>query len=142
AVGLLTNLFSKESIDDRLLAGELSPESGQGKARAEQLVSPRHRAKSAEALRDLVEEAQRPHASFFNANLRVQRALIRDNQPLILTLARELEELPSVDPRGVILADRLILDGTSPVYTTESAIQENGALLRAVERAREALQAD
>ena len=141
-MGWLTNLFSKESIDDRLLAGELSPESGQGKARAEQLVSPRHRAKSAEALRDLVEEAQRPHASFFNANLRVQRALIRDNQPLILTLARELEELPSVDPRGVILADRLILDGTSPVYTTESAIQENGALLRAVERAREALQPD
>lgn len=141
-MGWLTNLFSKQSIDDRLLAGELSSESGQGKARAEQLVSPRHRAKSAEALRSLVEEAQRPHASLFNANLRVQRALIRDNQPLILTLARELEELPTVDPRGVILADRLILDGTSPVYTTESAIQENGALLRAVERAREALQPD
>ena len=141
-MGWLTNLFSKHSFDDRLLAGELSPESGQGKARAEQLVSPRHRAKSAEALRNLVEEAQRPHASLFNANLRVQRALIRDNQALILTLARELEELPTVDPRGVILADRLILDGTSPVYTTESAIQENGALLRAVERAREALQPD
>jgi hypothetical protein len=141
-VGWLTNLFSKHSFDDRLLAGELSPESGQGKARAKQLVSPRHRAKSAEALRNLVEEAQRPHASLFNANLRVQRALIRDNEALILTLARELEELPTVDPRGVILADRLILDGTSPVYTTESAIQENGALLRAVERAREALQPD
>ena len=69
-------------------------------------------------------------------------ALIRDNEALILTLARELEELPTVDPRGVILADRLILDGTSPVYITESAIQENGALVRAVERAREALQAD
>jgi hypothetical protein len=141
-VGWLTNLFSKESIDDRLLAGELSPDSGQGKARAEQLVSPRHRTKSAEALRDLVDEAQRPHASLFNANLRVQRALIRDNEALILTLARELEELPTVDPRGVILADRLILDGTSPVYITESAIEENGALVRAVERAREALQAD
>ena len=141
-MGWLTNLFSKHSFDDRLLAGELSPESGQGNARAKQLVSPRHRAKSAEALRNLVEEAQRPHASLFNANLRVQRALIRDNQALILTLARELEELPTVDPRGVILADRLILDGTSPVYTAESAIQENGALLRAVERARETLKAD
>ena len=58
-MGWLTNLFSKHSFDDRLLAGELSPESGQGKARAKQLVSPRHRAKSAEALRNLVEEAQR-----------------------------------------------------------------------------------
>jgi hypothetical protein len=138
-VGLLTRLFGKRDLDERLLKDELSFDTGEGKARAEQLVSARHRAKSAEALRDLVEEAQRPHASLFNANLRVQRALIRDNQALILTLARELEELPTVNPRGVILADRLILDGTSPVYLTESAIDENGALVRAVERARKAL---
>jgi hypothetical protein len=140
-VGRLTDLFSKESLDNRLLSGELSPDSGEGKRRAEQLVNPRHRAKAAEALRDLVEEAQKPHASLFNANLRIQRYLIRENQALILTLARELEELPAVNPRGVILADRLITDGESPVYITEAAVEENGALVRAVERAREALKA-
>ena len=112
----LTDLFSKHSLDDRLLTGELLPDSGQGKARAEQLLSARHRAQSAKALRDLVEEAQLPRASILNANLRIQRALIRENQPLILTLARELEELAVVNPRGVILADRLIKDGESPVY--------------------------
>ncbi len=137
----LTDLFSKHSLDDRLLTGELSPDSGQGKARAEQLLSPRHRAESAKALRDLVEEAQRPRASLLNANLRIQRGLIRENQPLILTLARELEELAVVNPRGVILADRLIKDGESPVYTTESAIEEHGKLARDVERARAALKA-
>jgi hypothetical protein len=138
-VSRLGNLFSKRSIDEQLLGGELSFDTGEGKKRAEQLVSPRHRAKAAQALRDLVEEAQKPRSSLFNANLRIQRALIRDNQPLILTLARDLEELPSVNPRGVILADRLIEDGESPVYITESAIEENGALVRAVEKAREAL---
>jgi hypothetical protein len=132
-------LFNKHSLDDRLLAGELSPDSGEGKGRARQLTSARHRAKSAKALRELVDEAQQPRASLFNANLRVQRVLIRENQALLLTLARELEELAIVNPRGVILADRLITDGESPVYTTESAIEEGGRLVRDVERAREAL---
>jgi hypothetical protein len=141
-MGRLADLFSKESLDDALLAGELSPDSGKGRKRAEQLVSRRHRAKAAEALRELVEEAQKPHASLFNANLRIQRYLIRQNQDLILGLAHELEELPAVNPRGVILADRLIVDGESPVYITESAIEENGALVRAVERARGELKVD
>jgi len=140
-VSWLTELFGKRSLDDRLLAGELSPDSGQGKVRAAQLLSARHRAKSAKALRELVEEAQQPRASLFNANLRVQRGLIRENQALILTLARELEELAVVNPRGVILADRLIRDGESPVYTTESAIDDHGKLVSEVERARETLKA-
>lgn len=137
----LTELFGRRSLDDRLLTGELSPDSGQGKVRAAQLLSGRHRAKSAKALRELVEEAQQPRASLFNANLRVQRGLIRENQALILTLARELQELAVVNPRGVILADRLITDGESPVYTTESAIEDHGKLVREVERARETLKA-
>jgi hypothetical protein len=140
-VNWLTDLFSKRSLDDRLLTGELSPDSGHGKVRADQLLSARHRANSAKALRELVEEAQQPRASLFNANLRVQRVLIRENQALILTLARELEELAVVNPRGVILADRLITDGESPVYTTESPIEEHGQLVREVERARATLKA-
>ena len=140
-MGRLTDLFSKRSVDDRLLSGELSFDTGEGRKRAEQLTSPRHRAKAAEALRDLVVEAQKPRSSLFNANLRIQRYLIRENQPLILTLARELEELPQVDPRGVILADRLIEDGESPVYITEAAIDEKGMLVGAVEEARAALKA-
>jgi hypothetical protein len=138
----LGELFRKHSVDDRLLSGDLSPDTGEGKLRAEQLMSRRHRARAARALRELVEEAQRPHASLFNANLRVQRGLIVENQALFLTLARELEELPAVNPRGVILADRLVQDGQSPVYTTQAAIDEKGQIVKAVQRAREALKAD
>ena len=136
-MGWLTNLFGKRSLDDRLLAGELSPESGEGTERAEQLVSPGHRAKSAKALRDLVEEAARDAPSFFNANLRVQRFPIRENAREILALARDLESLPAVNPRGVILADRLVLDGESPAYAYPT--EDHGELAQAVERAREAL---
>jgi hypothetical protein len=134
-VSRLTDLFSKRSLDDRLLSGELSQDSGEGRVRAEQLLSADHRAKCAKALRDLVEEAWRPHASFTQANLLVPRRVIRDNQELILTLARELEELAVVNPRGVILSDRLIQDGASPAYTLE----DHGELVGAVERARAAL---
>jgi hypothetical protein len=139
-MGWLRGLFGKRSLDDRLLSGELSPDSGEGKERAQQLLSVEHRAKTAKALRGLVEEAQRPAPSFVNANLRVQRFPIRKNQELILTLARELEELPAVDPRGVILADRLVQDGESPAYAYP--YEDHGELARAVERARRALNAD
>lgn len=137
-MGRLTNLFGRHSADDRLLSGELSADTGRGKARAEQLLSEHHRAQSAKALRELVEEAQRPHASLFNANLRVQRMAIRESQALILTLARELEELAVVNPRGVILADRLIEDGDSPMYARE----DDGQIAEAVEHAREVLKAE
>jgi hypothetical protein len=139
-MGRLTDLFSKRSVDDRLLSGELSPDTGEGKKRVEQLVSPRHRAKSAKALRELIDDAALDHPSFFNANLRVQRYPIRENAAEILALARDLEFQATVNPRGVILADRLIQDGASPAYAYPNP--DNGAIAQAVERAREALKAD
>jgi hypothetical protein len=137
-VGRLTDLFSKRSVDDRLLSGELSPETGEGRARAKQLVSRRHRARSAKALRELVTESTRRAPSLFNANLPIQARAVWENAELILALAQELEELPSVDPRGMILTDRLLTDGASPAYATE----DHGELVTAVERARQALKAD
>ena len=137
-MGWLTNLFSKRPLDDRLLAGELSPDTGEGRARAERLISRRHRAHSAKALRDLVAESTHRAPSLFNANLPIQARAVWENAELILALAQDLEELPSVDPRGVILTDRLLTDGASPAY----AVEDHGELARAVERARAALKPD
>jgi hypothetical protein len=137
-MGRLTDLFTKRSTDERLLSGELSPDTGKGRARTEQLVSRRHRARSAKALKDLVEESTRRAPGLFNATLPVNAGAVWENAELILALASELEELPSVDPRGVILTDRLLTDGASPAYAPE----DQGQLASAVERAREALKAD
>ena len=139
-MGWLKNLFGgKRDLDDRLLSGELSPDTGEGRARAEELVSPHHRELAAKALRDLIEEAGHDRPSFFNANLRVRRFPLRENAALILTLARELEELPEVNFRGVILADRLVTDGDSPVYGID--YDHQGLIHKAVEEARTALKA-
>jgi hypothetical protein len=134
-MGRLTDLFSKRSTDDRLLTGELSPDTGEGKARVEQLLSRRHRAQSAKALRGLVKESTRRAPGLFNATLPVEARAVWENAELILALAEELEQLPSVDPRGVILCDRLLTDGRSPAY----AVEDHGQLARAVKKAREAL---
>jgi len=134
----LAVLLDKQSVDSRLLTGELSPDRGTGKARAKQLLKPRHRERVADALRDLVEEGQRDRPSFFNANLLVNRLAIRMNHAMILTLAREVEELPVVNPVGVIRADRLVTDGESPAYYRDDDYRQLG---RAVERARAELAA-
>ncbi len=137
-MGRLADFFSKRSLDDRLLAGELSPDTGEGRKRAKRLVSRRHRAHSAKALRELVTESTRRSPSLLNANLPIQARAVWENAELILALAEELEDSPAVDPRGVILTDRLLTDGASPAYAPE----DHGALARAVERARAALRAD
>jgi hypothetical protein len=134
-VGRLSDLVSKRSLDDRLLAGEVSPEKGEGRKRASRLVSRRHRAHSAKALRQLVTESTRRSPSLLNANLPIQARAVWENAELILALAKELEDSPAVDPRGVILTDRLLTDGASPAYASE----DHGELGRAVERARAAL---
>jgi hypothetical protein len=134
----LRPLFGKRSFDDRLLSGELSPDTGKGRARAQQLTSRRNRERVAEELRDLVDEAQKPHAAFLDASLRVNRGAVRDSQARILILAEDLERLDTVNPLGVILADRLVRDGDSPAYLLE----DEGQLSAAAVQAREALKAD
>ena len=126
-------------MGDRMMSGELSPDTGDGKKRVEQLVSPHHREEVAKGLRELVEEAAQDHASFFNANLRVQRFPIREQAAGILALARDLEGPGAVSPRGVILADRLVTDGESPAYAYPN--QDEGEIAQAVEEARAALKA-
>jgi len=54
--------------------------------------------------------------NLFSAKLPLKVDDVLASAPLILTLADELEREESVSPRGVILADRLVTDGDSPVY--------------------------
>ena len=76
----------------------------------------------------------------FRAQLLLREDEIRESEPLILALADELEDEDKVSARGVILADRLVTDGDSPVYgptpihhppeeTVESAVKHARAAL-------------
>jgi hypothetical protein len=130
--GLLARLRC-HSIDTRLLAGESAGDSDEAAARFRQLVAPKHRSRIASELRHLLQAARAPERRWPGIPVRA-REILR-SEPLILTLADELEELEDVNPRGVILTSRLLHDGRSPVFWKRSEME----LDRAVKHARAAL---
>jgi hypothetical protein len=136
--GIVARLRAR-SIDDRLLSGGESDGSPVVLVRRAQLLQRRYRAAVAAALRRMIDAARRNEPSFFAARLQLKAPEVLASAPLILTLADELEHEESVSPRGVILADRLVTDGDSPVYmptplrhpaeTVESAVRHARAAL-------------
>ncbi|MGE5856915.1 MAG: hypothetical protein ACM31K_00350 [Solirubrobacterales bacterium] len=122
------------SIDDRLLAGELPEGSPETRARCTRLLDRTYRSAVADHLRKLVEDVERAERNRFRAQIPLRETEVTEARSLILGLADEVEGDPSVRPRGVILADRLIRDGDSPVYWPCDESVE-----RAVKHARAAL---
>jgi hypothetical protein len=119
-------------IDDRLVAGEAPEASMEGRVRSDMLLDPGNRASVADALRRLV--AISGDHKVLGAGLHVKRKELHDFGPLILSLADEIEGEPDVRPRGIILADRLVRDGESPVYwprkeSVEAAVNQARAAL-------------
>jgi hypothetical protein len=127
--------FRAHRIDDRLLAGEPPEASMEGRARRDMLLDSRNRVAVANALRRLVDIADPGERKVLGAGLHVRRKELNDCRPLILSLADEIEGNPDVRPGGVILADRLVRDGESPVYWPRQESVED-----AVNQARTALQ--
>jgi hypothetical protein len=104
------------SIDDTLLNGGVTDGNPVVTVRRARLLGRRYRARVADSLRGLIEAARRNERNLFVAKIQLKVREVLDSAPLILTLADEIEEEETVSPRGVILANRLITDGDSPVY--------------------------
>ena len=121
------------SIDSRLLAGEPLGQSEENAARSQHLLTHKHRSRIAAELRRLLQAARTPERRWPGIPVRGREIL--QSEPLILTLADELEQLEDVNPRGVILTSRLLHDGRSPVFWRRSEME----LDRAVKHARAAL---
>jgi hypothetical protein len=116
--GLLDSIVARLrawTIDDELLA---HAEQGDRRLvlRRSRLLQRNYRTAVANALRRLIEEARHNRPSRYTATLPLKVREILDSAPLILTLADEVERDDGVSPRGVILAERLVTDGDSPVY--------------------------
>jgi hypothetical protein len=117
------------SLDDRLLAGERPEESRQLMARSARLLEPGYRSEVAAALREMLDDAEHARRLFFKAQVQLREPQIIAARSLIRDLADQLEADAAVSPRGVILADRLIRDGDSPLFwprneSVESAVKQ------------------
>jgi hypothetical protein len=123
------------SLDDRLLAGERPEKSRQLMARSARLVDPGYRSDVAAALRKMLDDAEHARRIFLKAQVQLREPKIIAVRSQIRELADQLEADAVVSPRGVILADRLIRDGNSPLF-----LPGNESVESAVERARSALE--
>ena len=122
------------SLDERLLAGAPPEESRLMMARSAELLDPHNRADVARALREMLDAAEHARRIFMKAQVRLRDIEIIHAGSSIRDLCDELEGSMPVAPRGVILADRLIRDGESPMFWPS-----NGDIEAAVQEARAAL---
>ena len=104
------------SLDDRLLAGEPPEASRQLMARTARLLEPGYRSEVAAALREMLDAAEHARRIFMKTQVRLREVQIIVAGSLIRDLADQLEADAGVSPRGVILADRLVRDGNSPMF--------------------------
>ena len=85
-------------------------------ARSAILLEPGYRSEVARALREALDAAEHARRIFLKAQVRLRDVEIIRAGTLIRDLADQLEGDAAVSPRGVILADRLIRDGDSPLF--------------------------
>src|SRR5262245_9681914 len=102
--------------------------------RARRLTSPRYRRKLASGLNRALREAGEPAAPF-SAAVPLQRREILKVRDDIEQLAEDLLAPGDVQPRGVVLVQQLLTDGSSPLF----APSPDGALDQAVRHAHAAL---
>ena len=122
------------SLDERLLAGAPPEESRLLLARSAEVLDPHNRSEVARALREMLDAAEHARRNFMRAQLRLREFDLVQSRSLIRDLADALEGNAPVNARGVILADRLVRDGNSPMFwpsddSVEAAVKEARAAL-------------
>jgi hypothetical protein len=98
--------------------------------RARQLTSRRRRAGLAASIRGLLDTAEEGRRGF-TAAVPIQRHDILRERQLLLQLAADLESEDELQPGGIALVERLLIDGASPVYVDGPEGALHGALVHA-----------
>lgn len=118
------------ALDRSLAAGADPADDPELARRARKLASPRHRAALAASIRSVVADAEEPRG--FTAAVPPRRLAILGERELLLELAYDLESEDELNPRGIVLVERLLRSGDSPIYL-------DGPLREELRRARAAL---
>jgi hypothetical protein len=103
------------ALDRRLAQGDSPGASPELARRARQLASRRYRAGLAEGIHNIIDAAEEPPRGF-SAAVPVQRRDVLNERSLMLAVAADLLYDDELSPRGIALVDRLLSDGSSPLY--------------------------
>jgi hypothetical protein len=107
---------TRASLDQQIVTGRAWHSGAATALRTRQLSAPRSRQRLAGCLRGIVAYADRDGHPLFSAVV-VDRAAVRADREAILGLAERLDAEDPVNPRGIVLARRLLTDGIdSPLY--------------------------
>jgi hypothetical protein len=128
-------LLRRRSLDTRLLEGVDPGSSPELELRARQLTGSRHRRVLADSLDEVIRVAEGPKPSRLAASAPLVRGDVRAARGALLDLECSLRRDGAVHPAGVLLAQRLLTDGSGPLYVKA----QNGALSRAARDASAAL---
>jgi hypothetical protein len=99
--------------------------------REARMVSAHARARLAGHLEDAIARADRPSAPF-SASVPVCRPAVSQARGALLDLAERLRAPRRVDPDGVRLARRLLVDGAGPLYVAAEPGELRAAALEAL----------
>ena len=106
---------------DQRLADGADPDSDRLlRLRAARLLEPGARATVATGLEGVVATISKPRTPF-TAAVPVRRGAVRGARRELMALADDLRHLRTVQPRGVAMAERLVTDPSSPLYTAGSS---------------------
>lgn len=109
--------LTRARLDQQIVTGHAWHSGAATALRARQLSDPRSRQRLARSLRGIVAYADRVEGRPLFSAVVVDRAAVRADREAILGLAERLEAEDPVNPRGIVLARRLLTDGIdSPLY--------------------------
>ena len=136
--GLGTRLraaWAREELDRRLAEGADPDTNPLLQTRAARLVMPASRATLAAGLERAVAAAHDPGAPLSSA-VPVRRGPVRGARHELMGLAGELRHMPEPRPRGVAMAERLLTQPSSVLFTASSSAEVSRAARDAVDNMR------
>jgi hypothetical protein len=127
--------WAREELDRRLAEGVDPGADPLLQARAERLVAPATRATLAAGLERVVATAHEPAAPLSSA-VPVRRGPVAGARHELMGLAGELRHMPDPQPRGVAMAERLLIEPSSVLFTASSSDEVARAARHAVDNMR------
>jgi hypothetical protein len=127
--------WAREELDRRLAEGTDPGTDPLLQTRAERLVTPASRAMLAAGLERVVATADKPAAPVSSA-VPVRRGPVRGARHELMGLAGELRHMPDPRTRGVAMAERLLTEPSSVLFTASSCDEVARAARDAVDNMR------
>jgi hypothetical protein len=132
--------WAHEALDRRLAEGADPGTDPLLQARAERLVAPASRATLAAGLERVVATADEPAAPLSSA-VPVRHRPVAGARHELMGLAGELRHMPDPRPRGVAMAERLVTEPSSVLFTASSSDEVARAARDAVDNMRPPIRA-